>query len=368
MRRQTRELNPFTMSAVDLFTAALGAFIVLSIVLIPYFTKNTRIEVDIDALRAQIELLNQDLEVLQGQLAAKEEELDQLAEEASASSAESVSASAAADALMEALNEAESELENAQNELKFTGAENEALEEEIKKLKAQARAMSEELAKSKKKEGTLLVPGIDVVYVIDTTNSMGVGVDQVRSGLVGIVSVLRQMAKQVRVGFVAYKTSSRRSDYAVISKDLTDARGRGLDNLVRWVSQLSAQGGGEEVMFPAMRRAFQMAWNPNAINLIVLVADEPGEAGSLPPLVNMARAFAGPKRKIATYMPPLPLMLPISPADRNYIERQRQEAMGWLQQIAQAGNGRFVLPESGDVSSITLLTLLGDVIKQTAQR
>lgn len=41
MRRKSKELNIFSMSALDLFASALGAFILITLILIPYYKKET---------------------------------------------------------------------------------------------------------------------------------------------------------------------------------------------------------------------------------------------------------------------------------------------------------------------------------------
>ncbi|MCP4038455.1 MAG: hypothetical protein GY733_16055, partial [bacterium] len=42
MRRRNRELNVFSMSALDLFAGAMGAFILIAVVLFPYYLKETK--------------------------------------------------------------------------------------------------------------------------------------------------------------------------------------------------------------------------------------------------------------------------------------------------------------------------------------
>ena len=42
MKRRSREINIFSMSALDLFASALGAFILIAIVIFPYFPNTTR--------------------------------------------------------------------------------------------------------------------------------------------------------------------------------------------------------------------------------------------------------------------------------------------------------------------------------------
>ena len=42
MKRRSREISIFSMSALDLFASALGAFILIAIVIFPYFPNTTR--------------------------------------------------------------------------------------------------------------------------------------------------------------------------------------------------------------------------------------------------------------------------------------------------------------------------------------
>lgn len=67
--RKNREINVFNMSALDLFASALGAFILISVILMPYYLKKTRIK-DMDivfvmdttgSMQKQIDDLNKNL-------------------------------------------------------------------------------------------------------------------------------------------------------------------------------------------------------------------------------------------------------------------------------------------------------------------
>ena len=49
MKRRNREINIFSMSALDLFASALGAFILIAIVMFPYFPNTNRVPVVIAA-------------------------------------------------------------------------------------------------------------------------------------------------------------------------------------------------------------------------------------------------------------------------------------------------------------------------------
>ncbi|MDX8377573.1 MAG: hypothetical protein R8L53_06075 [Mariprofundales bacterium] len=70
MKRPSREFNIFSMSALDLFASALGVFILIAVVLFPYYLKNE------DAIK-QVRQLQQQLEQSQQQLANCEQQQQQ---------------------------------------------------------------------------------------------------------------------------------------------------------------------------------------------------------------------------------------------------------------------------------------------------
>lgn len=250
MRRRSREINIFSISALDLFASAMGAFILVAVVLFPYYRQTTQTPIEI--------------------------------------------------------------------------------------------------------------PEIEVVFVIDTTESMGAAIDQLKSELVGIAAVLEHIAPDVRIGFVAYKARHRVNEYEIRSFELTSTRDGGLARMQQWVNGLSPQGGGDEIMADAMERAAGMNWGEGAVQVIVLIADEPGEQGSLPGAVAAARRFGGrgERIRVSTFLSPEALDPRYTPRQVAMLRRQRQIAREWLRAIAEAGGGVFVLPDEGGVSSVTLLSVL----------
>lgn len=69
MRTRSREINIFSMSALDLFASALGAFILIAVVLFPYFPNKpaTKLIEQLDAARAQLEQTQSELQASQAQ-------------------------------------------------------------------------------------------------------------------------------------------------------------------------------------------------------------------------------------------------------------------------------------------------------------
>ena len=54
MRTRSREINIFSMSALDLFASALGAFILIAVVLFPYFPNTGDSKVRVAAVQDQL--------------------------------------------------------------------------------------------------------------------------------------------------------------------------------------------------------------------------------------------------------------------------------------------------------------------------
>ena len=111
MKSRSREINVFSMSALDLFASALGAFILISIVLMPYFLRLSD---------EQVAQLQQDLEEAQASL---RETRQQLAEAESALQQCEERARRESSACREQLAELQAEVERLRAELEQAQAE-----------------------------------------------------------------------------------------------------------------------------------------------------------------------------------------------------------------------------------------------------
>lgn len=87
-RRAEKELGVFSVSAIDLFAASMGAFIIISLMLFPYFTKTENLWPLIQELRAENKALKDSLAEAQGQVAALSAEVAALEAAAAASARE----------------------------------------------------------------------------------------------------------------------------------------------------------------------------------------------------------------------------------------------------------------------------------------
>ena len=81
MRLRSKEINVFNMSALDLFASALGAFILITLVLFPYFPNTGDSQERVDEVKAQLAQANADLEETSAELEQASSELEQTSAE-----------------------------------------------------------------------------------------------------------------------------------------------------------------------------------------------------------------------------------------------------------------------------------------------
>ncbi len=98
MKSRSRELNIFSMSALDLFASAMGAFILIAFVLFPYFPNTGDSAERVAEVRAQLERVQNELQAARGQLNACESRNQQV-QAALAACEEQQQASVSRDAL-----------------------------------------------------------------------------------------------------------------------------------------------------------------------------------------------------------------------------------------------------------------------------
>ena len=127
MRTRSREINIFSMSALDLFASALGAFILIAVVLFPYFPNTGDSPERVAEVRAQLEQARSELQAAQAELQASQAQLG-------ACETQRQEVQAALDACEEQLASSAS-----QDALGACESRNQQLESELETCQAQAR-------------------------------------------------------------------------------------------------------------------------------------------------------------------------------------------------------------------------------------
>ena len=221
MKLKSKEINIFSMSALDLFASALGAFIVLTVAMMPFYP-NT------------------------------------------GDSPEKV-----AD-IKEELAKAEAELTQTKAALEEEEKKNQALEEELKKAKKELEGLS----KAK-------LPPLDLVIALDTTNSMDSVVNGLKSDIQELAEVLDVLSDDVGIGLIEFKDTCDPPS-AIRSLPLQKVSSGGLRRLRSFAQRMRAFSPGNcnfhppEAMAEAMVEAAGMQWRPTTKKRsVILISDNP---------------------------------------------------------------------------------------------
>jgi hypothetical protein len=120
--------------------------------------------------------------------------------------------------------------------------------------------------------GGLRKLGLDLVLVIDTTESMQFVIDEVKDRLAALVAAIQRMVPTSRVGIVVYRDQG--DEYVVKWSDLSFRT----DKLQSFLSNITASGGGdwEEAVLDGLDAAVnELTWRKKSKKIIVLVGGSP---------------------------------------------------------------------------------------------
>ncbi len=136
----------------------------------------------------------------------------------------------------------------------------------------------------------LRAAGLDVVFCIDATGSMGWVLDEVKTRIEDISRMVRALVPIARFGFVAYRDHGD-PEFITRSQALTYSTVK----LRQYLSELEAQGGGD--WFEAIDRGLADAislsgWRIGSRKLIILVGDAPARPEKLGDIEQMAKQFS----------------------------------------------------------------------------
>ena len=142
--------------------------------------------------------------------------------------------------------------------------------------------------------GNLRGTGLDLVLVLDATDSMTPYIEQAKVRLREILNVVTGLVPNARVGVVAYKDYG--DDYGPTAcriMALTDNH----QAVRRFIDETIAGGGGDipEPIQEALAVATstrQMGWNPRRKRVVILVGDSPVHSSGRTAAYNLAAAFA----------------------------------------------------------------------------
>jgi hypothetical protein len=131
--------------------------------------------------------------------------------------------------------------------------------------------------------------GLDVVFVVDATASMGPFIQQARAAIDEIIIELATVVPSLRLGIVAYRDHS--DAWLVQHTGLTDDRYR----IHNFLLALEAYGGGDfpEAVDEGLRVAIrELSWRKGARRVIILVGDAPVHEERRSVMNSLIRSFA----------------------------------------------------------------------------
>lgn len=131
--------------------------------------------------------------------------------------------------------------------------------------------------------------GLDVVFCIDATGSMGWVIDEVKDRIEDIAQIVRSLVPIARFGFVAYRDYDD-PEFTTRIQPLTYSTAK----LYRFLSALKAKGGGDwfEAIDAGLKVAIEESgWRLGARRLIILIGDAPIKDDQLGKVVRMVESF-----------------------------------------------------------------------------
>ena len=311
MRRPRRDIQIFSLSALDLLAMATGVFVLLLVLLMPYYRKTFDAGAAIQAVRVQTEAVTSELEALEQAGAAARKQAEEVSMEAARLTSRA-----------------------------------EALE----------RSRPDQPQPNAAAEDEQVIDALDLIFVIDTTASMRPVIRDLAVSLRGIVRILERLVPSVRIGVVAYK--DRDSGLApVIAFPLTPTNPQ-LSRIVDFVERLQAAVASsrtiEEDVHLGLEAAIQMPFRAKARQSLVVVGDaavhDPLREVTIQRVANFVRGR--PERTVSS-------LFTSTPSSKSRGERARP----FFRALATAGKGSFN-DHAGSMTESILLSVLVDKPKQ----
>ena len=321
MKQRSREINIFSISALDLFASALGAFILLSLVFVVFFTMTAKTPAP----------------------AAPEPAPTQCPEVPTPPAAECPEPTPPSPETAEALAQTQAELAACQAQLANSQAEKQA-------LAAHCAAVEQQVGALERAMSELRIPPLDIVICMDITGSMAGQIEGLKQEIDDLARVLDRLAPSVGIGIVTY--GDRLFDRVIEKHPIvrTDTMG----SLRRFVQALEPKRTTmfryhnpdfPEALERGLAEAVAQNWRPESERRYIIVI---GDAAAYPE--KEAIAFARAARFAET------------PGQHvSAVMVARRDAVAFFRQLATAGRGEFVDGVGGQSMIASVLLAILDV-------
>jgi hypothetical protein len=311
MKRPNRTISILSMSALDVLAMATGVFVLLLVMLMPYYRKTMDAEAEIEAARV---------------------------------------AAAAAHAKVQSL-----EATAARHRAEAGAAAQEAAELDSRAAALEQAARQKLAPRPEVREGPdakqQVIEAIDVVFAIDTTASMTPVIRELAVSIRSIVRILQRLVPSVRIGIAAYKDHDIPFP-PLITFPLTPTDPF-LPRIVGFIDSLEASPVGsrsvDEDVHLGLEAATLMQWRPDAKQVLVVIGDAEAHPENVNETFWRAQNFVqgSELRSFSTLFVTTPSSLSAGNVARSY-----------FQALAKAGNGTFNDHAGSMIESVLLSVLV----------
>jgi Mg-chelatase subunit ChlD len=132
--------------------------------------------------------------------------------------------------------------------------------------------------------------GLEIVFVFDSTGSMGSSIRATKDGIANMLDVLRALVPDARFSLVTYRDKGQGEEYLVRTLPLD----RDFFAAVNWMQTVEADGGGDapEAVLAGLREAFRQDFRRGARRVVVLAGDAPPHPRDLRAVREQTLRFA----------------------------------------------------------------------------
>ena len=323
MKRRNRDLVIFNLSALDVLATATGVFVLLTVLMMPYFRKTLEAHAELADVRASVEQLEAEVEGVRRATA----------EEAAAAAEISVQA--------ETIEAAAARRRAATDQLK----------QEAERARSRADQDEQLVASLEQAYDKRIIESLDLVFVIDTTASMRPVIRDLSLSMSGIVRVLQRLVPSLRVAVVAYRDYDTGAGWSVRSLPPTSTS-RSMAEVqafVDWLRRaIRSSRTPREAVYAGLREALSLPLRPGAKQSIIVIGDAAPHRNEERRTLDLARRYvrSGSERSVSALFVDTPAYRLYGTGDRDFFAT-----------LARYGGGEFNEHSGGMMEGVLLSVL-----------
>jgi hypothetical protein len=313
----------FNLSALDVLATATGVFVLLAVLLMPYFRKTLEAHAEIADVRASVAELEAEVEGLRRAAAEEEAAAVEISAEAEATEAAAARRSATT----------------------------KELDQEAARARSRADQDEKLVASLEQDYDKRIIEALDLVFVIDTTASMRPVIRDLSLSMSGIVRVLQRLVPSLRVAVVAYRDYDTGGGWSVRSLPPTPT-GSAMADVQYFVDGLRrairSSRTPREAVYAGLREALSLPLRPGAKQSIIVIGDAAPHRNEERRTLDLARRYvrSGSERNVSALFVDTPAYRLYGTGDRDFFAT-----------LARTGGGEFNEHSGGMIEGVLLSVL-----------